>query len=731
MKKFIYIVLMMAILSCCKRETGGNREAFDETSGKTDISFVTEFLINKDELIIIGADRSDNKQKVFVFNKDNNNINIINPAIDDDSRIEAAAADSEGRLWLLQNSYLQDENTGLYDINSSSFIHCYNSAGDLIKSFQTDTLYSDAEYKKPSMAVSDNGDIYIQINNTVKILNNNGMKQKEISGIQGMEITGLVKITDGRIILKQNKKDTDPGGFILTEIKMDTYEFGDEWDIRFNGSEDFFIRSGGTEYELLLCSEKYVYGYDLKMKAYEVLIGFSDYSNDFSFMNMYKYIIGSDNNYYGLSYENNNFDNLNLVKFDKSSELDYLEEKKTVTLSALEISDSFSSVIREYNSQNHDYRIEIKTYRDYGDQESYINAATDFNLDIISGRIPDIVFITHSMPMQRYSDRGLFADLYEYMDNDPGFDRNDYNPNILSRLETDGHLYTMIDSYFIFTLMGKAKDLSDDIRDGWTWDEFNSFVSQKQISTPPVNDNYMSFSQKGFLQNILFINFHDFIDLNNGTCSFDNSGFNGLVKMAGSYPAEPVLGEADFINGNPLFMFAAMNSFNHYKLYERNFGEEAAFFPVPSADGTNRSSYAYNYRIAITKDAKEKEEAWEFVKYLLTDYQDTHYSITGDLMSGITDFPVRTSSLNKLAQKSMEQSDFSVGDGGDNINTDKESRKILDLIYSINDLRSYDYTVANIIYEEAGSYFTGQKTLDEVTKLIQNRVSLYVGEAYG
>jgi hypothetical protein len=41
---------------------------------------------------------------------------------------------------------------------------------------------------------------------------------------------------------------------------------------------------------------------------------------------------------------------------------------------------------------------------------------------------------------------------------------------------------------------------------------------------------------------------------------------------------------------------------------------------------------------------------------------------------------------------------------------------------------NYDSDIMNIITEEASAYFAGDKSAEEVTKLIQNRVSIYLGE---
>ena len=41
---------------------------------------------------------------------------------------------------------------------------------------------------------------------------------------------------------------------------------------------------------------------------------------------------------------------------------------------------------------------------------------------------------------------------------------------------------------------------------------------------------------------------------------------------------------------------------------------------------------------------------------------------------------------------------------------------------------AYDTDIQEIIQDEAGAYFAGDKTADEVAKLIQSRVSIYLGE---
>ena len=60
-------------------------------------------------------------------------------------------------------------------------------------------------------------------------------------------------------------------------------------------------------------------------------------------------------------------------------------------------------------------------------------------------------------------------------------------------------------------------------------------------------------------------------------------------------------------------------------------------------------------------------------------------------------------------------------------NTDEDNQRVYDLISGAVELK-YDPDVINIIIEEAGAYFSGQKSAKEVAEIIQNRVQNYLDE---
>lgn len=60
--------------------------------------------------------------------------------------------------------------------------------------------------------------------------------------------------------------------------------------------------------------------------------------------------------------------------------------------------------------------------------------------------------------------------------------------------------------------------------------------------------------------------------------------------------------------------------------------------------------------------------------------------------------------------------------------TEAQGRKLLDLIESAEVSISADDKLYEILLEEADSYFSGDKSIEEVTDIIQNKALIYISE---
>ena len=150
--------------------------------------------------------------------------------------------------------------------------------------------------------------------------------------------------------------------------------------------------------------------------------------------------------------------------------------------------------------------------------------------------------------------------------------------------------------------------------------------------------------------------------------------------------------------------------------------------------------------LPISKSA-HKDGAWEFLESILTEEDSDHFR---------NGFPTQKSRLEEMAREAVEpeyvrdengeimkdengepivsQGNSSVGyeDGWSytyRMPTQEEVDTIMELM---NDAKPVSYNgndeITQIINEEAEGFFKGQKSVDEVAGIIQNRIKIYVGE---
>lgn len=60
--------------------------------------------------------------------------------------------------------------------------------------------------------------------------------------------------------------------------------------------------------------------------------------------------------------------------------------------------------------------------------------------------------------------------------------------------------------------------------------------------------------------------------------------------------------------------------------------------------------------------------------------------------------------------------------------SDSDAERFYNLISEMENVAIYDETVLGIIQKESASLFNGDKTAEEVAKIIQSKVSIYIAE---
>lgn len=178
-------------------------------------------------------------------------------------------------------------------------------------------------------------------------------------------------------------------------------------------------------------------------------------------------------------------------------------------------------------------------------------------------------------------------------------------------------------------------------------------------------------------------------------------------------------------------------------------GRYITFKGYPMEDGSCGSSFSISDGLAMSSTCKDKEAAWSFMRQLLlpTDEEDGSFGYRWG-------FPVNKADFDKMAEESMEVEYITDGEGNqvldENGNPIQQSKggwgwatldidtqattqgeydQIMELYNAIDSLYSYDTKISEIVSDVAGSYFAGDKSLEETADLIQNRVKTYVNES--
>ena len=123
--------------------------------------------------------------------------------------------------------------------------------------------------------------------------------------------------------------------------------------------------------------------------------------------------------------------------------------------------------------------------------------------------------------------------------------------------------------------------------------------------------------------------------------------------------------------------------------------------------------------IAISDICANKEQAWQFVDSLLGEEFQSKYIVFN--------LPIRKSDLEKKFEDAMTLKE-GFGNTIEDLPTEAQAAEMYEMMDTACGNNKINETIWNIVDEEAVYYFNNEKTAQEVAKVIQNRVELYLAE---
>ncbi len=415
-----------------------------------------------------------------------------------------------------------------------------------------------------------------------------------------------------------------------------------------------------------------------------------------------------------------------------------VSEKKILTYGAFYLSFYAERDITAFNRQSQEYRIMVQ---EYGDASmSFDKKMEVYAKDLEAGNIPDIIDLTYCpMTLETLICVGAVEDLTPYLEADETIKKEDYIPNVLSAYERDGGLYAIMPCFGVEAFVGRADEIGE--KKTWTTEDVITLLDSKEADTKllPGADKW----------SILWImcnrNQDMFIDKDSGACSFTGEEFKKILEFANRFPNEGNDDSTldDLRNGRTLLNREVITSVQQYQMYEYMFGGPVNTIGYPSFGESGLTLKSNGTTVAMSAYSENKEGIWEFIRFNLSkERQENAGSPNGG-------FPILKSALEKQFEKDMEQeyikdengsqrempkSTWMRSLGGEEFTVEvyaaneEQVARVREMIETAQNEESMNTEILNIISEEASGYFEGQKSVEDVAAVVQNRVQLYMNE---
>lgn len=410
------------------------------------------------------------------------------------------------------------------------------------------------------------------------------------------------------------------------------------------------------------------------------------------------------------------------------------------------------NLIDIFNEMDNGYKIIEVDYGEYFDggneeaSELWIDKDQELTIDVIKGGVIDIIpnVFNDSGKYVSLAEKGAFADLYTFIENDSEIDDGMLFSHVLETTEINNQLCYMPLSFSINTLTGKTKYVGS--KENWTIDDLKQ---QWESLNGTVNFSYNN-TKDYIYYNLLRGCLNSFIDYEKAECYLDSEKFIEILDFINTFD-EPLTykTEGNYLDDTFIKEVKILGFEDYHEELWNTDNDDITFVGYPSDNGTGAMLDISNNQIAISaaSSSEKQQGAWEFIKLLISEeYQSgithpqdyivngIHYSLPNEC-----GFPINYDVFQKQGKEQYDNEDKDkiiefAGIPPMNIGYLKKSEydRLVDYINNIKASETLmESELKSIIEDEIFAVFAGELTSAEATNNIQNRASILVSERYG
>lgn len=397
--------------------------------------------------------------------------------------------------------------------------------------------------------------------------------------------------------------------------------------------------------------------------------------------------------------------------------------------------------VRDFNRASDTHRAVIRDYTQYSDDQKKLA----FDTDLAAGKVPDLILMGTWSPeydtlVSTYERSGILTDLTPLMQADADFNYDGLLGYITKPYQYYGKQYLFPIAPVQNLLFGHAEDFGEG--GAITHDEFLSVMESCADKGQAIANRMTPWSI------ILESALHEQYDEKTAVCTFDDGTLSALAARARAIP----LGNENIptdINSEELFRTGQVRlcksdtgftSLYEYVTETKSLGEDAVVVGYPTEDGVmSMGSSGITVVLAVTETSTEKAASVDFLQTLIDIKRErTHNDRSAsmgytfyreDIEKQLAAYDGKTIIVNGRIKKILPDEE-AVGEPGVHFKlTPEDADAFARLLDSIERRVNNNTPAATIFLDEYyAAAYSGDKPFEEVLKIVQSKMSIYLSE---
>lgn len=523
---------------------------------------------------------------------------------------------------------------------------------------------------------------------------------------KGITLTDICQLEDGRIFLTYAESGV-AASCVPAELDRETGSVTDASTFRYNAN--LSMGTGGSG--LLCLDSENVYRIDVDSGGRETIWTFcgTTYvlpSIASSSMQLWDFRVNGDGS-------------LELLCTERRGEGGFVEtlrkadvgtDKEIITVRSDSFDKWFLEMANLFNQQDDGIYVALETCGTQADRDDYARLAS---IEVAAGKGPDI-FCNNVLGDYAWAvaQKGGFLDLAPYLESS-GMKESDYFPCAFGRWRDGPEIYSVSP---LVTVHGYYMD--GDVLGGDLDPDIGALVDS--LLSWEGNAVYMQdMDSLGVLEALLkgSEDVWGAVDWEAGTCDFSGDLFARILEAAKKYGDSPARNCPEL---------AQLDVYQVYVFKDRTLREAEGLAAVETLfdDGCHAEVYRpHTNTFSINVNSAHKDSAWKFLCFLLGDEAQ-------EAGTNLIDHPAKKSVFDSTIKKEQSKGHEAITGGKypEYYLTDERIVELKGILEGARFLPHRTGPILDIIYEEAQGYFAGQRSIEEITAFIENRVQLYLNE---